>query len=432
MNMSKSARMNPQSTVGFLPLHDCQVSPGTAASQVVEKLQQAAHLPGVLLVQAGNVRGILSRATFFEMAILRQLQQRSWEDPIESWLSPEAERPLILPDTCRILNATQRLWQRSPAYALDPIVVKFRDNSLRLIQSQDLLRAQSEIVQTLLQTLQQQTLQLQTYHGELSRMQQDLDQAQQLLDSRNLTLKQQQQTLETQKEDLAQQTQNIAQMRQRLISIRQLLLQEGHPLFDTALEGLSGIARSTDHLLNTSVDLAKHLETINSMSSLIQQISKQARFLGLHTAILVNRSTEGGLDGFSRVTTDITRLVNQTVDADQQMNETVGHFKASIATLAQIAQQGAIATQSLIQQVSELDTLLLNLEHLLLQDATQSSSLVLSAEQKNDILAARSQMRKIERVSNELSDLYINPTAPDLRAMLRNIEFNLKRYPKKG
>ncbi|MEB3292064.1 MAG: hypothetical protein VKJ24_02790 [Synechococcales bacterium] len=431
MNMSKSVRMNPQSTVGFLPLHDGQISPNTAASQVIEMLQQQPHLPGALLIQAGKVQAVLSRSRVFEIATLRHLQQQSWQEPIVTWLPDKAERPLILPDTCRILSATQRLWQRSPLYALDPVVLKFRDNSLRLVDSQDLLRAQGEIVQTLLQSLQQQTLQIQTYHSELSRLQQTLEQTQQFLDSRSLATKAQQQQLEHQQIELSEKTQVASELRQRLAAVRQLLLKEGQKIFDSALEALSDLARSQDYLLNTSVDLAKHLETIHTMSSLIQQISKQARFLGLHTAILINRSSEGGLDGFSRVTGDITRLVNQTVDADQQMGETVGHFKASIATLAQIAHQGAIATQTLIQQVSELDTLLLSLEQLLNQDPNSPNPFTLSVDQKNNILAARSQMRKIERVSHELSNLYGNPSTPDLRAMLRNIEFNLKRYPRK-
>ncbi|MBD2330026.1 hypothetical protein [Alkalinema sp. FACHB-956] len=429
MNMSSASPVVPTSTVGFLPLHDFQVLPTTPLSVVVTQFKARPQLPGVLVMHQGELLAVLSRSAFFEQIMLERPFAKTM--PIQQLLSLDQAPPLIVSDICSIPEAAEQALKRPSPMALDPLVLQFRDGSLRLVDLRDLVIAQAQFqAQAQLQAQQIQTTQQQQLlncQNTIAQLRQELTEANQTIEVRNLVLQNHQQHLERQQTQLCQKNHEVKQLHKRLETLQTLLDSRIRQVVQQTLNNVSEIGNSTDRLIHTSVGLAKDVETVHTTSSLIQQVSKQARFLGLHTAILVNRFSGEGLEGFSQVISDITRLVNQTAEADRHMGQTLHRIKGNIAELAQIAQAGANSTQTLIQQVGDIDEVLAQLENLIQAELALPEAPLLTADQKSTIHTTRQLMRRIEQVSTVLADLYTQPQHSDLRIMIQNIEQNLKR-----
>ncbi|MGI0494330.1 hypothetical protein ACN4EG_21295 [Alkalinema pantanalense CENA528] len=429
MNMSSASPVVPTSTVGFLPLHDFQVLPTTPLSVVVSQFKAKPQLPGVLVMHQEQLLAVLSRSFFFERIMLERPLAKT--TAIQQLLSLEKDPPLIVSDTCSIPEAADQALKRRNQVNFDPLVLQFRDGSLRMVDLRDLFVAQAQIqaqVQAQAQKVQAaQQQQLLQYQTTLEQLQQALDEANQTIDVRNLVLQNHQQHLERQQSHLCQKNHEVKQLHKRLETLQSLLDTRIRQVLQQTLDNISEIARGTDRLITTSVGLAKDLETVRTTSNLIQQVSKQSRFLGLHTAILVNRFSGEGLEGFSQVISDITQLVNQTSEADRHMGQTLHRIKGNIADLAQVAQIGANSTQTLIQQVGDIDEVLAQLEHLIQAELMIPEAPLLTVDQKSTIQTTRQLMRRIEQVSTVLADLYTQPQHSDLRIMIQNIEQNLKR-----
>ncbi len=434
--------------MGILSLHDAQVSAQTSAQMVVTLFQRA-YIPGVIITSKSTaealdptdssqlvalptpqILGVLSRQLFFERGCLSS-GDRGWDQPIENFIFADQDPPLVVNDRTPILEVALQIRQRPRIFSLEPIVVTFRDGSIRLVDSRDVLFAQAQI---LLEEQSQGDLknqQIQDYQLQLDSQARVLDDLNQMVNVRNITLQNQQRHLERQQHDLFKRTEATQQMRQRLTDIRQLLDSKVRALFQGRLELVATIATSTDQLMRTDISLAKELEVVIALSETIQQVSRQARFLKLHSAIFINRPQVNSLNGtnnltgFSQVTEGIERLMTQTADADQRVGDSVGQIKLNITELARAAQNIAQATEALIQQMKATDELLSELETL--ADTQNPHESLLTPEQNNGLRMVRSKMRTIENVSQELGQLYQSEKPYNLRTMLQTLESRLRR-----
>jgi signal transduction histidine kinase/DNA-binding NarL/FixJ family response regulator/HPt (histidine-containing phosphotransfer) domain-containing protein len=101
---------------------------------------------GVLIVENGQLLGVVSRATF-----LRQMSRPFGPDVYSrrpaSYLLREVELdPLVLPSEMDVHEAVRRALQRPGDSAFEPIVVRHPDGSLRLLSATRLLLAQSQLL----------------------------------------------------------------------------------------------------------------------------------------------------------------------------------------------------------------------------------------------------------------------------------------------
>ncbi len=436
----------PRSPVGILSLHDAQVSAQTSAQVVVALFQKCAYVPGIIITSEPNqpleivpetssklsfptpptVLGVLSRQLFFERGCLSS-GDRGWDQPIENFLLADQDQALVVNDRTPILDVALQIRQRPRIFSLEPIVITFRDGSIRLIDSRDVLFAQAQILLEEQTQADAKNQQIQDYQLQLESQTRVLEDLNQMVNVRNITLQNQQRHLERQQHDLFQRTEAAQQLRQRLTDIRSVLDCKMRTLFQGKLELVATIATSTDQLMRTDISLAKELEVVIALSETIQQVSRQARFLKLHSAIFINRpQTNGnnGLTGFSQVTEGIERLMTQTADADQRVGDSVGQIKLNITELARAAQDIAQATEALIQQMKATDELLRELEAL--ADTQMPHESLLTPEQDQGLRMVRSKMRTIGTVSQELGQLYQSEKPYNLRAMLQTLESRLR------
>jgi hypothetical protein len=425
---SRPKSRSSQASIGTLSLYDAQVTPQTLAREVVLWFQEQQDLPGVLVMEGEKIVGVFSRQQFFEQGCL-VAGPLGWEQPIENLMLQNPEPALVVSDGTEILRVAAQIRLRSTRGAFDPIGVTFRDGSVRLVDAREVLMAQSAILVSEEHNLLEQDQTLQRCQQELARQQIALEDAQQMVTVRNLTLQNQQRHLERQQYEIFTRTEECQKLRHRLMALQTLLASQARELFQTCLESVSAIAGETDHLMSSDINLAKELEVVSTLSDLVKQVGQKALHLQLHSSIAASKSNHPeNLTAFTPVTEDMRRLILMTGDAEQRVGGSIRHIKSSIADLARIAQTIARSTQGLIQQISAIDDLLVDLENL--TDPNLAHEALLTPAQKKGIQVVRSRMRKIEQAGSELSTLYDSKKSYDLRTMLRSLEQNLQRSGK--
>ncbi len=58
--------LTPGLTLADLPSHECQVNPATLGQVIGAAFEKYGNLPGVIVWNAGNVLGMISRPVFFK------------------------------------------------------------------------------------------------------------------------------------------------------------------------------------------------------------------------------------------------------------------------------------------------------------------------------------------------------------------------------
>ena len=424
--MPKTHLLTPNSCVGILSLYEYQVSAQTLAHEVVLRFRDQPYLPGVLLLAPnGELDGILSRQQVFEQGCLRAGSQ-GWQQAIENLYPPAREQPLLVSDRTPILTVAAQIRQRPGPFALDPIGVRFRDGSLRLVDARDILLAQSEILATTETRLESQSQQQQQSEQKLQVLQTRIDETQQMIEVRNITLQNQQRHLERQQYQIFSQTEEIQQLKQRLTQLQTMLSIPAQELFQTCLQEVSAIASSTDRLLSSNINLAKDLESLSKLTELIKQVGQRAKLLKLHSSMVASRSVQSdNLIAFNQITEDMQHLIHSAMGTDQKVGDSIRHIRGNVAELGTIARTVANATRGLINQFIAIETLLSDLEKL--TDPNSQHEALLTPAQQRGIQVVRSRLRKIERAGHELSTLYESKQSYDLRMMLRNLEQDLQR-----
>ena len=349
---------------------------------------------------------------------------RGWDQPIGNFLIPEQDPPILVTDRASILEVACLIRQRLRIFSLDPVVVSFRDGSLRLVDARDVLLAQSQIHSDYEARTHDQTLEIQDYQLQLDSQEKALEDLNQILNVRNITQQRHQRHLERQQHDIFRRTEEVQELRQRLTDIRRVLDSQVRLLFQSRLDLVATIAASTGQLMRADISLAKELEVVITLSETIQQVSRQARYLKLHSAIFINRPQASSLTGFSQITDGIDRLMTQSATADQRTQDSVGQIKLNISAVALAAQDIAKSTEGLIQQLKTTDELLRELETL--ADPQNAHESLFTLEQSSGLRTVRSKMRLIDRVSQDLSHLYESEKPYNLRTMLQSLEGRLR------
>jgi methyl-accepting chemotaxis protein len=172
--------------------------------------------------------------------------------------------------------------------------------------------------------------------------------------------------------------------------------------------------------------LAKELAAVHNASELIHRLSRQVRFLGLHTAILANRFGSGELDGFSRVASEIGQLNHQTLEAGQRVSEVSEHLKTCVEELVKLAQGESGLARSLAPKISRAKSALTDLEKLLErrdQYVISNSSL----EDRSEDTLIQGRIQKSKPITNKVLEPDMSSEYRDLQNLIRQAEQNLEQ-----
>ncbi len=393
---------SPPSIVGFLPLHNCQVHITASVSSIAERFKQNLALPGVIVTDGMNMIGVVSRRRLADYARFCAAAARP---PTSADYSKMILLPLELPDTCPILEAVQQVIQRSSETASDPLVIKFPDGSRRLLDFRTLMASQMQILAHLQQKVQAQQAEVQDQTTALQQAQRRVGELEQALQAQVAETTAWGHLLHQHRTQLQQQITTTAASNDRLNRLQAVLSKQGQKSFQSTLTAVQAISYRTACIKEISIALAREVETIYTVASVVKQISRQARFLSLRAAVLANRWGPEA-QGLGQVTADFGQLSQQATKASQQLEETVKQLRGRHVELMHLAQAEAKVTKALTHNATNAETVLVELDHLLaasndLAQITASNSLL----KRSGILKRRSNLHKIDIEEQTLSRL---------------------------
>ncbi|MEM9265758.1 MAG: hypothetical protein AAGA46_09560 [Cyanobacteria bacterium P01_F01_bin.13] len=365
--MSFPAQLTESATLGELLLEEAQVSPNTLGHEVVQQFEQRQQLTGVLVIENDTIVGAISRHQLYQGLSQPYALEIFLKRPIRVFLdlNPHCCEPLILDYNERVDIATQKGLSRPYQHLFEPIVIRFHHPQLPdfhnyfLLDFHTLLLANSQILAFVNEQMQQQKHLLEEARSNAETYSQQLEAQQLEIKSRNILL-------ENQQQQLLIQSQRIQTLNQRFMQIGKVLSKEGKKAFQATFAGVNVICQNTDQIVSIGRLLESELDTIQSTSTLIEDVSRQVRQLSVQAAIAIHKSGPE-LAGFSYIAEEITNLVNQTHEAGRQMNTLAERFQYRVQTFTNSAQAGTTVARKLILEIEQAAIAITELE-LLLQD----------------------------------------------------------------
>ena len=152
------ADLNIDAPLSELPLHRFVADWHSCGQVAYEAFEQNPRLPGVLLQEGENLRGIISRRHFLEVMSRAYGRELFLRRPLAVLYGFVATERLELPADTAITQAAHLAVSRPAPLLYEPVVVT-GDHTYALLDVQDLLQAQAQIYQLTNTLLQEKTRQ---------------------------------------------------------------------------------------------------------------------------------------------------------------------------------------------------------------------------------------------------------------------------------
>lgn len=167
-------RLNLESKLQELSLYECDIELSHPGKEIAQKFKEKPSLPGVILTEQGELKGMISRRRFFEHLSRPYGLELFWNRPITCLYRFIGTDYLIFPSETLITDAVHNTLhhsrQRSPELLYEPIVVEMQPRVYRLLDVHQLLLAQSEIHRLATKLLDETRQQLESANQELQRL----------------------------------------------------------------------------------------------------------------------------------------------------------------------------------------------------------------------------------------------------------------------
>jgi hypothetical protein len=368
--------INPDATLAALPLFHDTVEASTLGKAIAHQFEHRPDLPGLLVTDNGILIGLVSRRRFHEQISSPYGLEVFFSRPIQVFLQISDRKGradfLTLPDTEKIESAVRISLNRNPASVYEPIVVTAADShgyTLHyLLDFQTLLLAQSHLLALSNEQMETQWQQTRHYMLKLDEERQRVQSSMELLKQQQQLIQNRNQTLEVQQIELVRKNEEIAQLNQKFVQISQLLSMDGRNAFEATFMGVDGICRSTTEIVEVGRALQTDLKTVEDAAGMVGRVSYQVRHLATKAAIVANHAGQQ-LSGFSHITDEISKLVEQTYDTSQQLDRVAQHFRDRIQSFTEAARSSTSIARSLLIEINRAEEAIAALEPLLKQSA---------------------------------------------------------------
>ncbi|MFA7324643.1 MAG: GGDEF domain-containing protein [Candidatus Nanopelagicales bacterium] len=149
-----------ESQLTELPLYDCTITLEAHGSAALDLLRSNLQLPGIIVVDRGTVRGMISRHRLLEQISLPYGREIYLPRPLSHMLERLGQEPLVLPQSTGIRDAAYLALIRPRDELNEPIVMQ-AESGYRLIDVHDLLTGQAEILELASRLLEESNRRLQ-------------------------------------------------------------------------------------------------------------------------------------------------------------------------------------------------------------------------------------------------------------------------------
>ncbi|MEO1590479.1 MAG: hypothetical protein AAFU71_04205 [Cyanobacteria bacterium J06632_22] len=374
--MSAPAPLSDTATLGELLLEEALVNLETPGQVVVKQLEQRQRLPGVVVVEHGELVGLVSRRQLYQGLSQPYALEIFLRRPIRVFLdlTPNCYQPLVVDYRDSVSAGVHQALARPAQVLFEPLIIRLAHPRLPCLQSyflldfHTLMLAHAQISAAVNRKMKLQQQQLQQEQATVQRYTTQLESQQQLIQARNRQLEQQQQRMATQ-------AQAIHTLNQHFMQIGTLLSKEGKKAFQATFAGVNAICQQTDQITTVGQRLETELKTIEDTSQVIEQISCQVHHLSDQAAVLTQQAREGdlsqALEGLGAITEEIRHLSQQTAHAGHQVKALGDRFCDRITAFQASAHRGTVTARSLIREIEQAAIALSELENLV-QRAKQS------------------------------------------------------------
>lgn len=139
-------RLQIGSTLGCLHLFDTQIEISEKVSRLAEILKSDCRTPGIILMNAGEFHGMISRRTFYEL-MSQPYSLDLYHNREVEFLYEEKQTTgiLVLHETEQIAGAAMISLQRQADLIYEPVIVRLSDRHYKVLDIHHLLMAQSKI-----------------------------------------------------------------------------------------------------------------------------------------------------------------------------------------------------------------------------------------------------------------------------------------------
>nr|WP_323798429.1 ATP-binding protein [Microcoleus sp. FACHB-672] len=146
-----------ESTLQELTLHDLKIESYQLGKELIKAFTDNPLLPGAILVEGGQLMGMISRRRFLEHLSRPYGLELFSPRPVKTLYRFAETEVLVMPAHTLIVMAARRSLQRSPRSLYEPIVVEIEPQVYRLLDVHQLLVAQSHIHELTSRLLNEQT-----------------------------------------------------------------------------------------------------------------------------------------------------------------------------------------------------------------------------------------------------------------------------------
>ncbi|MEA5564263.1 sensor histidine kinase [Anabaena sp. UHCC 0399] len=127
-----------ESSLQELPMYTFDVEVSFTGAEVAKYFDKYPSLPGVILVEQGKFRGMISRRRLVEFLIRPHGQDLFAKESLDVLYSYARTAILQLPETTPILTAMHHTLKRSPEFLAEPLVVQTAESTYKLLDSHEL------------------------------------------------------------------------------------------------------------------------------------------------------------------------------------------------------------------------------------------------------------------------------------------------------
>ncbi|MGB3532747.1 MAG: hypothetical protein WBA13_04425 [Microcoleaceae cyanobacterium] len=373
--MVNPSQITFESTLAHLVAYYFQVDVTTLGKVVAQAFHENPDLPGVIVLEDSQLVGMISRATFRELVNPIHRKNLYFNSPIQLLLDMIRVPPLHFPQDCQIMEAAKVALSRPQPLVYEPIVVCLGSSNYCLLDMQVLLKAQNQLLSHAHQVIQQQQFHQQQSDQLIQQEKQKIKQAQKKLKSKQSLIQHQvNQDYSRQKAQMVKQTQNIVKLNQKFTRVGRTVSVEAGKAFHKIFISANAIHRRTDHFFEMSQAIAKNLDLIHSTSTLMSEIVDQVRHLAVQAAV-VSYQADSSPNELSRVNSEISRLVNQTITIKDKMHKVAGQLKFNLRELNLLTTEDTQATRSMLMQVEQVEKVIRELEKLVHTSMLEQSHL---------------------------------------------------------
>lgn len=154
---SNPQQLQTNSTIGQLSLTHAYLSLGALGKEATRIFTDHPTLPGILLIDDGQLMGMISRQRFLTQMSRPYSLELFLERPLSALYPFIQSFPLTLSHNTLIVEAAKQALQRQTELLYEPVVVHWESNNFQVLDIHQLLIAQSDIHRLTTQLLNEKT-----------------------------------------------------------------------------------------------------------------------------------------------------------------------------------------------------------------------------------------------------------------------------------